>query len=90
MPELFEEMRQDLADAPFTREFIAMSNTWSYNGPAHPYFNYFFEDHEHLLGKLKVCVNYGAIVETTSNEVSRYEFTEDFVEYLGRTSRSDI
>jgi hypothetical protein len=31
---------------------------------------------------LKVMQNYGAITETTHNNIDRYEFTEDFVEYL--------
>ena len=45
-------------------------------------FSYFFEDHEHLREKIKLCENYGAVVNITINNVDRYEFTEDFAEYL--------
>ncbi|MEQ8896319.1 MAG: hypothetical protein RID23_04450 [Roseovarius sp.] len=82
VPELVAEMRNDLKDYPFTREFIVSRKKWTYNGQERPYFTYFHEDHEELLGKLNVMVNYGALTETTFNDVFRYEMTEDFVDYL--------
>lgn len=87
MPALVAEMRADLKEHPFTREFIIMSKKWSYNGSGEMIFSYFFEDHEHLRGKMKICENYGAIVETTFNNVERFEFTEDFADYLGSSSK---
>lgn len=45
-----------------------------------------FEDHEQLLEKLKVCENYGAVVNITHNNVDRFEFSEDFAEYLEQPS----
>lgn len=82
MPELISEMRQDLKDHPFAREIIIMSKKWTYNGSGKMIFSYFFEDHEHLREKIKLCENYGAVVNITFNNVDRYEFTEDFAEYL--------
>jgi len=83
MPRLVAEMRDDLKKDPFIREFIVMSKKWSYNGdPENPIFSYFFEDHESLKPMLKVMQNYGAIIETTHNNVDRFEFTEEFAEYL--------
>jgi hypothetical protein len=82
MPELISEMRQDLKDHPFAREIIIMSKKWTYNGSGKMIFSYFFEDHDHLLEKIKLCENYGAVVNITFNSVDRYEFTEDFAEYL--------
>lgn len=83
MPSLFSEMRDDIAGSPFTREFIIGSKNWSYNGdPENPIFSYHFEDHDNLKPMLKVLQNYGAIIETTCNNVDRFEFTEDFAEYL--------
>ena len=38
MPELVTEMRCDLADQPFTREFIVISNKSSYGGQERPFF----------------------------------------------------
>ena len=83
MPALVAEMRVDIGKWPFVREFIVMSNKWSYNGDSqNPIFTYYFEDHDSLKPKLKVMQNYGAIVETTYNNVDRFELTEEFVEYL--------
>lgn len=82
MPELICEMRQDVKDHPFAREIIIMSKKWTYNGSGKMIFSYYFQDHEHLREKIKLCENYGAVVNITFNNVDRYEFTEDFAEYL--------
>lgn len=83
MPSLVAEMRGDIVGAPFTREFIILSKQWCYNGdPEKPIFYYYFEDHDNLKSMLKVMQNYGAIIETTYNNTDRFEFTEDFAEYL--------
>ncbi|TBX21181.1 hypothetical protein TK43_13285 [Roseovarius sp. JS7-11] len=83
MPHLVAEMRNDIVKDPFIREFIVMSKKWSYNGdPENPIFTYYFETHESLRPKLKVMQNYDAIIETTYNNVDRFEFTEEFAEYL--------
>ena len=86
MPELIAEMRVDLNKNPFTREFIIMSKKWTYCGSGKMIFIYYFEDHEHLQEKIAICKNYGAIVEITFNNVDRYEFTENFAEYLEGSS----
>lgn len=85
VPDLVAEMRDDLGKNPFTRELIAFSKRWSYGGQDRPFFSYFHEDHDELLGKLKVMENYGAVVDIKFNDVYRYEMTEDFVEYLQLT-----
>jgi hypothetical protein len=83
MPNLVAEMRDDLASKPFIREFIIISKKVIYNGNLeNPIFSYYFEDHDNLKPMLKVMQNYGAIIETTHNSVDRFEFTEDFAEYL--------
>jgi len=82
VPDLVAEMRDDIGKSPFTRELIAFSKKLSYGGQEHPLFQYIHEDHDELLGKLNVMVNYGALVDTKFNMVYRYEMTEDFVEYL--------
>ena len=83
MADLVAEMRNDIENEPFIREFIIISKRQSYNGdPQNPIFRYYFEDHDNLKSMLKVMQNYGAIVETTYNNTDRFEFTEDFVEYL--------
>jgi hypothetical protein len=83
MPSLVTEMRNDIGSAPFIREFIIYSKKSSYNGdPKNPIFSYHFEDHGDLKPMLKVMQNYGAIIETSHNNVDRFEFTEEFAEYL--------
>lgn len=83
VPGLVGEMRKDVGSAPFIREFVVLSKGWSYSGdPQNPIFHYYFEDHDNLMPMLKVMQNYGAVIETTYNNTDRFEFTEDFVEYL--------
>lgn len=83
MPDLVAEMRADVGGAPFVREFIIGSKKWSYNGdPQNPIFFYYFEDHENLKPMVKVMQNHDAVIDVTFNNVDRFEFTEDFVEYL--------
>ena len=89
MPKLVAEMREDIRESPFTCEFIIMSERWTYNGSGKHIFSYSFEDHEHLQGNMTMCENYGAIVNVTHNDVERYEFTEDFVEFLEKLVNSD-
>ena len=86
MPALIAEMRKDLRENIFTREFIIRSKKWTYNGSEKMIFSYFFEDHDHLHGKLTMCENYGAVVNITHNNTDRYEFTEDFAEFLEGSS----
>lgn len=82
MPELIEEMRDDLRSKPFTREIIALSKSVSYNPGPIPFFNYFHEEHDELLAKLQICEHYGAIYSVRRNNVPRWNLTEDFAEYL--------
>lgn len=82
VPELVAEMREDLKKNQFTRELIAFSKTRGFGGQEKPLHAYYHEDHDDLLGKLGVMVNYGALIETTFGDIFRYEMTEDFVDYL--------
>lgn len=82
VPELIAEMRADIREHPFTREIIALSKRVLYNPGDIPYFVYYFETHDELLGKLQVCEHYGAIYDVRRNDIPRYNFTEDFAEYL--------
>lgn len=88
MPELFAEMRQDLSESPFIREFITMRKGWLYNSdPNNPIFSYNFDDHENLTGKLTVLENHGLVTEITYNNAKRYTMSEEFVAYLTAQSQ---
>lgn len=90
IPELIAEMREDLKNNKLTREIIVLSKKWSYNSGSKPFFIYYFEDHNDLLSKLQICENYGAIKDVRFNDIYRYNFAEEFVEYvLATCSTSD-
>jgi len=83
MPNLVAKMRNDICNQPYIREFVILSTKWTYSSdPTNPIFYYFFEDYDNLKPMLKVMQNYDAIIDTTYNNTDRFEFTEDFVEYL--------
>jgi len=82
LPELLAEMRTDLKNKPFTREFVVLSRAVMYNPGPVPFFTYFLDDHEELLAKLQICEHWGAIYDVKRNSVPRWNFTEDFVDYL--------
>ena len=81
MPALLEEMREDLLNNPTTREFVVLKHGWVYNS-AGPYLAYYLDEHEDLEGKLQVLENLGFVQEITYNNVPRFLFQEEFVDYL--------
>jgi hypothetical protein len=81
MPALLEEMREDLRNNPTAREFVVLQQGWVYNSRG-PYLAYYLDGHDDLEGKLQVLVNLGCLREITYNNVRRFLFEEDFVDYL--------
>lgn len=81
MPGLLREMREDIANNPTTREFVLLSHAWVYNSRG-PYLAYYFDDHDDLEGKLQVLSNLGLVREITYNNVRRFVFEEELVDYL--------
>ena len=84
MPALLEEMREDSRNNPTTREFVVLKRGWIYNSRG-PYLAYYLDEHEDLEGKLQVLANLGCIQEITYNNVRRFFFQEEFVDYLAAT-----
>lgn len=84
IPVLIEEMREDLQKYPTTREFILLKRSWVYNSSG-PYLMYYLDDHNDLEGKIDVLINLGYIKEITYNNVRRFLFQEEFVDYLTAT-----
>jgi hypothetical protein len=83
MPDLFNEMRNDLASHPLSREFVILKQSWSYWAKGNELV-YYFEDHPELENKLLILENYGLIREITYNNVSRYVISEEFAGYLAK------
>ena len=84
MPALLGEMRKDLRENPTTREFVILKRGWVYNSRG-PYLAYYLDEHEDLEGKLQVLGNLGLIKEITYNNVRRFLFQEELVDYLTGT-----
>ncbi len=84
MPALLKEMREDILNNPTTREFIVLKRGWVYNSNG-PYLAYYLDEHEDLEGKLQVLENLGLIQEITYNNVRRFLFREELVDYLTGT-----
>jgi hypothetical protein len=84
MPALLEEMREDLRNHPTSREFVVLKRCWVYNSHGF-YLAYYLDEHEDLEGKLQVLANLRLVQEITYNNVRRFLFQEEFVNYLTGT-----
>lgn len=83
IPELLEEIRNDLRENLFAREFIILSERWIYNSdPNNEILHYFFEKHSFLRNKLRILENYGLVCEITYNDVPRFVISEELATYL--------
>jgi hypothetical protein len=81
-PMLLDEMRADLTSRPLVREFILLSRGMTYNPGRTPFFVYYYEDHEYLDSQITILLHAGAVYDIRFNDVPRYNFTEEFVDYL--------
>lgn len=81
MSELFSELRSDLLQSPYRREFVILSKEWSYWTKGDE-FLYYFEEHSELKGKLQILQNHNLVREITYNNVERFILSEECVEYL--------
>jgi hypothetical protein len=82
MPDILDEMREDLTESPLSREFVILEKRWTYSPSGHELV-YYFEDHPELENKLRILLNHGLIQDITRTEVSRYIISEMFARYLG-------
>ena len=87
MPELFAEMRDDLRDNPFCREFVLLIRGVIYNSePNNPVFAYYFSEHAHLKQKVRILENNGLLQDITYTNTDRFRMSEELVDYL----KSDV
>lgn len=83
LPELLNEMRNDLSKQPFVREFIIVGKNWLYNGdPNNDIFTYYFEEHSYLRNKIRVLENCGLVYNITFNSTDRFVITEQLARHL--------
>ena len=74
MPELLEEMRDDLKVNPFMREFVVYKKGLAFwNGGTA--FEYTSTDEPTLLSKVQIIENVGLVRDITNNNVKRYRMS---------------
>lgn len=81
MPGLLNEVRQDLSRYPLRREFVLLQRSWAYWAAGHE-LCYYYDDYTDLEGMVTILYNYNLVREITFNEVKRYVFLEELVDYL--------
>jgi len=81
MPDILNEMREDLTEKPLSREFVILKKGWCYWANGHELL-YYFEDHSELENKLHILQNYGLIKDITRGNVSRYLISEELAKYI--------
>jgi hypothetical protein len=81
MPGLLIEMRQDLSQYPLRREFVLLHRSWAYWAAGHE-LCYYYDDYDELEGMVSILRNYNLVRDITFNEVKRYVFLEELVDYL--------
>ena len=85
MPQLFAEMKNDLEsdDTSLVREFIIIAKG-THVSVRRQVFAYYFESHENLEEKVAFLVERNLITDVTDSNVSKYRFTDSFIESIKR------
>ena len=60
-----------------------LKKSWSFNSSGE-IFSYYFEDHPNLSGMISFLEENELIFDVTENNVKKYRFDSEFVEYLSR------
>jgi hypothetical protein len=87
MPDLINEMIDDIRNNPLFREFILKKRGWVYNYGGRKILEYYYDDHEDLDAKMRLLENNGLIEDITYNNIQRYVLTENFVEILTKLEK---
>jgi hypothetical protein len=84
MPDLIKEMKNDLSNPEMSGcrgFFISPSKSVTIN-TKNPAFLYFENEHENLKSKIRILENAGFVFDITPGNAPKYQFDEEFVEYL--------
>lgn len=83
IPELLADMRSDLQNCPFARQFIIMNKGVMYCEDTNNFtLKYYFEDHAYLRNKLRILENQALVYEITYNDAPRFVISEELAAYL--------
>jgi len=84
MPDLLDEMRDDLTKPEFRtcRIFFILPNKNIAFNYRKPFFSYFEDEHENLESKILILENADFIIDITEGITPKYKFSEEFVELL--------
>lgn len=81
MPGILSEIRQDLLQYTLRREFVLLQKSWTYWAAGNE-LCYYYDDHNDLEGMVSILCNYNLVRDITFNNVKRYIFLEELVDYL--------
>ena len=81
MPELLNEMRNDLSGSPLSREIVLMNKSWAFWGKGDELF-YYYDQHPDLDNKFRILNNFGLVYDITSGYTKKYVIMEEFADYL--------
>ncbi len=82
MPDLINEIIDDVKENPLLREFILLERGWIYNYGNRKLLVYYYNDHEDLDNKIRLLENNDLVIDITYNNTKRYVLSEEFVEIL--------
>jgi hypothetical protein len=78
---IFLKLERLMNDNPLCREFVLLKKCWAYNGTGNE-LEYYYDDHPQLDNKILILLNHDLIQDVTHSNVSRFRFSETFVDYL--------
>jgi len=79
MPELIDEMKDDLKNDSSVREFCVSSKNHALGAQSKKRFIYYEEDHDNLISKIDILENNGFITNVSPKNLPIYRMTEEFV-----------
>ena len=79
MSEFFAELRQDLRESSFVREFFVIPKRVTFGGSEGFYFLYRYDENNSLLNKMQILENMGYISDVTPTNAPKFRMTEEFV-----------
>lgn len=90
MKDLLDEMSDDLIKDPLKREFVLLPNKDVCYWGTDTEFVYYADEHLQLQNKVNVLKNNNLIFDITNTNVNRYQFDEDFVDWLIKRSNRKL
>lgn len=79
MPDLIQEMRDDLTQKPHVREFFVLADGTALGGMSSPAFTYHERAGRPVFSWVQALENHGYVQDITPKNTPKYRMTEEFV-----------